>query len=102
MLVFDGDMFEVSFESGEPKLRRKNHMLLTSHYRCPYCKEVESYTFDIVHRSYFDEFLKLLKAYFYKTIEAMISHREELLKRVTSDKTKAATELGKTIQVKDT
>jgi hypothetical protein len=101
VLVFDGDMFDVSFDSGEPKLRKKNHVLLTSHYRCPYCKEVESYTIDIVHRSYFNEFLRLLKAHFNKTIEAIIGNRDELLKRAASDKTKAATELGKTIRVKD-
>lgn len=100
VIVFDGDLFEVFFDSGEPKLQRKNHILLTTHYRCPYCREVESFTVDIVHRSYFGEFLKVLKTKFYKTRENILGKRDELLKKAKEDRNKSAIEASKSVQVK--
>ena len=86
IIVFDGDMFEVFLVSGEPRLEKKTHMLLTTHYRCPYCGEVESFTIDIVHRSYFNEFLRKMKMHFYKTIETMLRNHDELLKKAKEDR----------------
>jgi hypothetical protein len=86
IIVFDGDLFEVFLVSGEPTLKRRNHMLLETHYRCPYCGEVESFTVDIVHRSYFNEFLRILKMYVYKTRETMVKNRDELLKKAKEDR----------------
>lgn len=86
IIVFDGDMFEVFLVSGEPHLEKKTHMLLTTHYRCPYCGEVESFTVDIVHRSYFREFLRITKKHFYATRETMWKKRDELLKKAKEDR----------------
>jgi len=100
IVVFDGDMFEVSFEHGQPKLEKRNHILLTTHYRCPHCREVENFTIDIVHRSYFPEFLRSLKAHFYKTTQTIGKNRDELLKKAKEDKAKYAIEMGKSVQIK--
>jgi len=83
IIVVDGDVFEVSFDCGEPKLERKDHLLLLTNYRCPYCLEVESYTIEIVHRSYFGTFLKTLGEYFQVVREKMLENKEELLKKAT-------------------
>jgi hypothetical protein len=88
IIVFDGDMFEVFLVSGEPRLEKKTHMLLTTHYRCPYCGEVESFTIDIVHRSYFKEFLQIMKTNFYAMRETMWKNRDELLKKAKEDRMK--------------
>lgn len=61
VVVFDGDMFEVYFDTGKPRLRRKNHILLATHNRCPYCQKVGGFLVDIVHYSYFSKFLKTIE-----------------------------------------
>ncbi len=81
IIVFDGDLFEVSFSSGEPRLDRRNHILLTTHYRCPYCQEVESYTLDIVNTSYFDDFLKIMAKSYWGIRETILKNHVELVKR---------------------
>jgi len=86
IIVFDGDMFEAFLASGEPVLKSKTHLLLDTHYRCPYCEEVESFNIDIVHRSYFNEFLRTMKEHFYKTMEAIRRNRDELLKKANEDR----------------
>lgn len=85
-IVFDGDMFEVSLASGQPILERKTHLLLETHHRCPYCGEVESFTIDVVHRLYFNEFLRIMKGHLYKTMEAIRKNRDELLKKAKEDR----------------
>lgn len=100
IVVFDGDMFEVFFEYGEPKLEKRNHILLATHYRCPYCREAESFTIDIVHHSYFSEFLRSMKTHFYKTRKTMVKNYDELLKKAKEDKAKYAIEMGKSFQIK--
>jgi len=86
MIVFDGDMFEVFLVSGEPILEKKTHMLLATHYRCPYCGEVESFTIDVVQRSHFNEFLRTMKMHLYKTREAIWKNLDELLKKAKEDR----------------
>ena len=93
VLVFDGDIFEVTFDSGEPKLEKRSHILLDTSYRCPYCEEVESFTVDIVHRAYFKEFMKILEADFQGLRKAIIKHHDELLKRAKEAKIRKRTEL---------
>jgi hypothetical protein len=95
VIVFDGDLFEVFFDSGEPKLQRKNHVLLATNYRCPYCREVESFAVDIVHRSHFSEFLQVLKMHFFKTRESIFRNRDELVKKAKADRAESAIEAGK-------
>lgn len=88
IVVFDGDMFEVFFDVGEPRLERRKHMILGTHYRCPYCENVESYTIDIVHRPYFQEFMRLWKRRFDSTEQRMLKNHSELLRRASEDRTK--------------
>lgn len=99
-MVFDGDMFEVFFEHEQSKLEKRNHILLTTHYRSPYRREVESFTIDIVNRSYFPEFLRLLKAHFHETMQTIGKNRDILLKKAKEDKVKYVVEMGKSVQTK--
>lgn len=94
IIAFDGDMFEVTFDSDKPKLERKNHILLATHYRCPYCHEVESFLIDVVHRSYFSEFMKILKADFYEVRKNMLQKHEELVTKAKEDRIKCETTEG--------
>ena len=86
VIVFDGDMFEVVFNHKEPKLKKTNHILLSTHRHCPYCKESKSFTIDIVHRSYFEEFTDLLKTHFVKLNTIFLEKRDELLNRISIDR----------------
>lgn len=79
ILVFDGDMFDVTVEQGEPKLERQNHILLATSQGSPYCKEPEGYIIDVVHRTYFKEFMKLLEADFEGLKKAIIKQHDVLV-----------------------
>jgi hypothetical protein len=80
-IVFDGDLFEVNFDSGEPRLERRNHILLTTNYRCPYCQEVKSFSVDIVNPSHFEDFLKIVGKSFWGIREAILKNHTELVKK---------------------
>jgi len=91
-IVLDGDMFEVTFDSGEPKIERKNHIILETNYRCPYCLEVESFMFDVVHRSYFSEFMKILRADFIGVRKNMLEEYDKLVKSAKENRRKYESE----------
>jgi hypothetical protein len=61
-IVFDGLLYKASFDSGQLEIKETPHVLLHTQYRCPYCNKVESYTIDVIHSSYFPEYLNLIKA----------------------------------------
>jgi len=81
IIVFDGDLFEVTFESGEPKPERRMHLLFNTHYRSPYSKKVQSYLVDIVHRTYFNDYLEILKSDFIQIRRCIINNHGEFVKR---------------------
>lgn len=89
VIVFDGDIFEVTFGNLEPKLRKVSNLLLQTHYRCPSCLKVESYAIDIVQATYFNEFLRTVKANLNKTKEILLQKNDELLSRIRKDKSSA-------------
>jgi hypothetical protein len=86
VIVFDGDMFEVFFKGNEPMLWKTKHILLSTHRYCPYCKESKSFTIDIVHRSYIEEFTDLLITYFVKMNEIFLEKRDDLKSRISNDR----------------
>ncbi len=88
ILVFDGDMFEVTFDSGKPRLKRRNHILVSTHYRCPYCQEVRSFMVDVVHRSHFSEFMKILDTDYYEMTENILKNRDGLVKKAKETRIK--------------
>lgn len=94
VLVFEGDMFEVIFDSGEPKLRKQNHIILDTSYRCPYYEEHEGFIIDVVHRTYFKQFMEILEADFQRLRKAIVKNRDELLMKAKEDKIKNKTDLG--------
>lgn len=91
-LVFNGDMFEVTLESGKPKVKRKNHILLATHFRCPHCQKVESFIIDVVHFSYFSEFMKILEADFYKIRKNVLEKHDKLIKKAKETRIKCVEE----------
>jgi hypothetical protein len=60
IIVFDGDMYQATLDSGKLRLKRAKHVVLVTNHRCPYCNEAEGFTIDVVHRSYFEEFIDVL------------------------------------------
>lgn len=82
IIVFDGYMFEVVLESGEPKLKKRNHLTLITHHRSPYTQEAEDFLIDVVHRSYFPEFMKKLNADFLNIRNEIIQKSEKLYENV--------------------
>lgn len=88
IVVFDGDMFEVTFDSGEPKIERKNHMILETKYRCPTCKEVETFMLDVVHASYFSKFMKILRTDCTELKENMLKKHDELIQSAKENRQK--------------
>lgn len=86
IIVFDGDLFEVFFKRGEPMLWKTKHILLSAHRYCPYCKESKSFTIDIVHRSYFEEFIDVLTTHFSKMNTVVLEKRIDLLNRIKNDR----------------
>lgn len=86
IIVFDGDMYEVKLESGKPKLEKTNHVLIRKSYRSPYTKQVERFLIDIVHRSYFSEFLKQLNSDFRKMRKAILESHDEFIKKAEEAK----------------
>lgn len=87
-IAFDGDMYEVSFDYNEPKLEKKNHILLSTRYRCPICQEARSFMIDVVHRSYFSQFLEILNTDFQKVRDNILTNCDELVNRAKGDKIK--------------
>ena len=86
IIVFDGDMFEVIFDSGEPNVERTNHIILKTEYNCSYCNEVESFTLDVVHSSFFSEFMNILRMDFEKVRNNILKRHIELLEKVKENR----------------
>jgi hypothetical protein len=61
VIVFDGELIEAFHSSNEMRLEHANHILLKTNYLCPYCHRIESFLIDVVHRSYFEEYMKIFK-----------------------------------------
>lgn len=76
IVVFDGDLFEAKDQLGELVLERKNHVLLKTDYLCPYCRKIESYGMDIVHKSFVKEFINEINEDI-KNLEIIISKHQD-------------------------
>ena len=96
IIVFDGYMYRVNLEFGEPKLEKIEHILVKTNHRSPYTKEVESFLIDIVHRSYFSKFMRKLNQDFQNLIDLILKNHDELVKKVeeTRQKYKAKPKKG--------
>jgi hypothetical protein len=63
-----------------------SHQVQPTVVGCSARGEVESFTIDVVHRSYFNEFLRTMKGHLYKTMDAIRKNRDELLKKAKEDR----------------
>jgi phage FluMu protein Com len=45
-------------------------------YLCPYCKKIETFTVDVVHRSYFHDFMQILKNDFQGSLKTLQNNQE--------------------------
>ena len=86
VIVFDGDMYKVRLESGEPKLEKTPHILIRKNYRSPYTGHVERFLIDIVHRSHLSEFLKHLDSDFRNMRKAILENHDEFVKNAEETK----------------
>lgn len=60
-IIFDGSMYEAIIENGRLKLEKSNHIVLGSSYRSPYSIYEKGVLIDIVHKSYFKDYQKLIR-----------------------------------------
>jgi len=86
IIVFDGDMYKVKLESGEPKLEKTTHILIRKDYHSPYTKQVERFLIDIVHRSHLSEFLKHLDSDFRNMRKTILENHDEFVKKAEETK----------------
>ena len=91
IIVFDGDMFEVTLESGEPKIERRKQLLLNTHYRSTHTQKVESFLIDVVQRSYFPRFIETLNQDFARIQNVILQDRDNLAKEVMETRQKMKT-----------
>jgi hypothetical protein len=82
VVVFDGDMYSVVIESNEPKLSKSNHVLMETHYRSPTTEQENSFLIDVVQRSYFPEFMKILRSDFLSIRNIIIQNHDVFLSQV--------------------
>ena len=90
IVVFDGRMYKVKLESGQPILLKTDHILLETHHRSPYTGEIKGFLVDIVHHSFFPEFMKKLHSDIVRMRESIIEHHDEWLKEIETLKRKCA------------
>lgn len=88
IIVFDGDMYRVNLELGEPKLEKTKHILVKTNYRSLYTKKVEAFLVDVVHRSYFPEFMKKLNLDFLRIRHVILQYHDELVKKAEETRRK--------------
>jgi len=81
-VVFDGKIFEVIVEKGELELKKSRHLILTSQYIPSYSTSEQNFLIDIVHKSYFKNYLKKITRDITSLSETIIKNRNELIKRI--------------------
>lgn len=82
IIVFDGKMFEVTFETKEPKIKRTEHMVLQTQYQCPYSKKMKTFMIDIVNPSYFDSLLRTIREESIKLRKNMFDCHSDLTAKI--------------------
>ena len=90
IIVFDGDMYEATFDSGQLKLQKTNHILLSTHFRCPYSQEVKNFTIDVVNKVQFPAFVDLMTKDITESSKAIYLNKDELLQRAERDRSSKA------------
>ena len=87
ILVFDGNLFEAFPNSGMIDLQRRKHLLIKTNFLCPYCKKIETFTIDVVHRSYFHDFMQILKNDFQGSLKTLQINHEHFAERAKNQRT---------------
>ena len=83
-------MYKVKLESGQPILLETDHVLLETHHRSPYTRNIKGFVVDIVHHSFLPEFMKRLHSDIVGTRESVVEHHDEWLKEIEMIKRKCA------------
>lgn len=60
-IIFDGLMYEAILEKGKLRLEESNHIVLSSSYRSPYSIFEKGVLIDVVHKSYFKDYQRLIR-----------------------------------------
>lgn len=60
-IIFDGLMYEAILEKGKLKLEESNHIVLSSSYRSPYSIFEKGILIDVVRKSYFKDYQRLIR-----------------------------------------
>lgn len=60
-IIFDGLMYEAILDRGNLKLKESNHIILSSQYRSPYSIFDMGVLIDVVQKSYFNDYHRLIR-----------------------------------------
>jgi hypothetical protein len=86
IIVFDGDMYEATFDSGQLKIQKTNHILLTTHFRCPYSEDVKNFTIDVVNKTQFAALVDLVTKDIAECSKAIYLNKDELLQKAEGNR----------------
>lgn len=81
-IVFDGEIFEAIVYKGELELKKRKHLILTSQYRPSYSVWEENFIIDIVHKSYFRDYLKKIRRDIESLSETAVKNRDYLVSEI--------------------
>jgi hypothetical protein len=81
-IVFDGKMFEATVENGKLELEKRKHIVLVTQYRPSYSLWEQSFLIDVVHKSYFQKYLRKIVHDITLLSENIVKNRNKLLKKI--------------------
>lgn len=81
-IVFHGQIYEATFEGRKMEVTPKKHILLTTQYRPSYSVWEHGFLMDVVHRTYFRNYLRKVRKDI-KSIQGILSkHKKTIHKRL--------------------
>ena len=85
VIVFEGRMYECIVEKNVPKLHKRDHILLRTHYQPKYSDSALSFGIDIVQKDYFPKFMQIVENDIY-LLEERISQKRVRLAEIAEGK----------------
>lgn len=81
-MVFDGKLFEAISKEGDITLKESNWITLITSSKTPYSTYPRNYLIDVVEKSYFKKFLRMINKDF-RTLKETIKEKERRIRRET-------------------
>lgn len=82
-IVFHGQMYEATFEGRKMEVTSRKHILLTTQYRPSYSVWEEGFLIDVVHRTYFRNYLRKVRKDIKSLQDIFAQKKETINERLT-------------------